>query len=104
MSEKGNTKSSEYVMLTPKERQTQVDKLLKVWNDFILVNEPTLNKDDVFINQRSLAESASESSILKFFINFLTYLSSKKLRCMFFGLQSLNRLLLPTKLRNCVHL
>ena len=67
MSEKGNTKSSEYVMLTPKERQTQVDKLLKVWNDFILVNEPTLNKDDVFINQRSLAEVVERVSKRKFY-------------------------------------
>lgn len=67
MSAKENTNSSEYVMLMPGERQAQVDKLLRVWNDFICVNEPELDKDDVFINQRSLAEVVERVSKRKFY-------------------------------------
>lgn len=59
--------SKSYKMLTPQERQTQVDKLLKVWNDFIAINDSDLKKSDVFINQRTLAEVAERVSKRKYY-------------------------------------
>ena len=35
-----------YVLLTPNERQAQLDKILAVWNDFLTVNDPNLSKEE----------------------------------------------------------
>jgi hypothetical protein len=56
-----------YVLLTPNERQAQLDKILAVWNDFLTVNDPNLSKEDIFINQRMLAEVIERVSKRKYY-------------------------------------
>lgn len=64
-----------YKMLTPEERQLQIDKLLQVWNDFIAVNEPALTEKDVFINTRTLAEVVERVSKRKYYFEVFHNLS-----------------------------
>lgn len=75
MSEEKGTSSSQYVMLNAVERQKQVTKLLKVWSDFIALNEPTLLEKDVFINKRSLVEVVERVSKRKYYFEVFHSLS-----------------------------
>lgn len=56
-----------YKILTPAERQKQIDKLLQVWNDFICINDPSLDEKDVFINTRTLSEVVERVSKRKYY-------------------------------------
>ncbi len=56
-----------YKILSPKERQIQVDKILTVWNDFVKINDPQLTVKDVFINKRNLVEVVERVSKRKYY-------------------------------------
>ena len=56
-----------YKFLTSDERQEQIDKLMKVWNDFVSLNDPELSSADVFINKRSLVEVVERVSKRKYY-------------------------------------
>lgn len=59
--------SNTYVLLTAEERQTQLNKVLSVWNDFLSINDPSLKAEDVFINKRMLAEVVERVSKRKYY-------------------------------------
>lgn len=69
-----NNTTAAYIMLTPEERQVQIDKLLLVWNDFIDINEPSLSEKDVFINTRTLSEVVERVSKRKYYFEVFHHL------------------------------
>lgn len=70
-----------YQLLDEKERQEQLDKILGVWNTFLSINDSELNNQDVFINQRMLAECVERVSKRKYYFEIfhrLTHVSEFK--------------------------
>lgn len=61
--------TARYKMLEEEERKKQIDNLLRVWNDFIDINDPELEKDDVFINVRTIAEVVERVSKRKYYFD-----------------------------------
>ena len=64
-----------YELLQPQERQQQIDRILKVWEDFLCINDPELSAEDVFINQRMLAECIERVSKRKYYFEVFHSLS-----------------------------
>lgn len=63
-----------YALLTADERQTQLNKILAIWNDFLSINDATLVERDVFINQRMLAEVVERVSKRKYYYEVFHHL------------------------------
>lgn len=61
----GNNKL--YKELNPEERRTQMELLLKVWDDFLQKNDSSLKKADIFINEYNLIECVERVSKRKFY-------------------------------------
>lgn len=78
MKKKNKAKSAKsvYIMLTPEERQIQINKILSVWNDFLFINDPKLKNEDVFINSRSLTEVVERVSKRKYYFEVFHQLPS----------------------------
>lgn len=58
---------TKYTMLTPEERQLQINKLVDVWKDFVSINDPSLCEDDFFVNERILIEVVERVSKRKYY-------------------------------------
>ena len=56
-----------YKELTPEERSIQMELLLHVWNNFLQVNDPTLQEKYIFINEYNLIECIERVSKRKFY-------------------------------------
>ena len=70
-----NSSENGYKLLTQEERQIQIDKLLQVWSDFVQLNDPELDRKDVFINQRTLVEVVERVSKRKYYFEVFHKLS-----------------------------
>lgn len=56
-----------YKELTPNERRVQMELLLRVWDDFLHKNDPSLSKENIFINEYNLIECVERVSKRKFY-------------------------------------
>lgn len=56
-----------YTELTSDERNTQMKLLLKVWDNFLQKNDPTLLPENIFINEYNLIECVERVSKRKFY-------------------------------------
>lgn len=60
-------KNKLYEELKPEERNTQMELVLHIWDDFVQKNDPILSAEDIFVNEYNLIECVERVSKRKYY-------------------------------------